>query len=82
MISLVVFMSSCTAPLQTTPGELHISCLNPPDPGPCHTFVTAYYYDYKTDSCRSFQYGGCAGYIPFKSLEACLDTCGITKNPR
>jgi hypothetical protein len=57
------------------PDSLHVSCLSKPDPGPCRAAKPAYYYDYKTDSCRQFNWGGCGGNVPFETLEQCLEMC-------
>ncbi|MBK1631074.1 hypothetical protein CKO31_10040 [Thiohalocapsa halophila] len=54
---------------------LHVSCLEEPDPGPCRAAKPAYYYDYKTDSCKRFLWGGCRGNVPFETLEQCLRRC-------
>lgn len=55
--------------------SLHVSCLAKPDPGPCRAAKPAYYYDYKTDSCQRFIWGGCQGNVPFETLEQCLRLC-------
>ncbi len=55
--------------------SLHVSCLVRPDPGPCRAAKPAYYYDYQTDSCRQFLWGGCEGRVPFETLEQCLRMC-------
>jgi hypothetical protein len=54
---------------------LHVSCLEEPDPGSCRAAKPAYYYDYKTDSCKRFLWGGCRGHVPFETLEDCLRMC-------
>jgi hypothetical protein len=57
------------------PDSLHVSCLAKPDPGPCRAAKPAYYYDYSTDSCKQFLWGGCQGNVPFETLEQCLRMC-------
>ncbi len=60
----------------SVPGDsLHVSCLQQPDPGPCRAAKPAYFYDYRTDSCRRFIWGGCQGKVPFATLEQCLRMC-------
>jgi hypothetical protein len=54
---------------------MHVSCLAKPDPGPCRAAKRAYYYDYKTDSCEPFIWGGCQGSVPFETMEQCLRMC-------
>jgi hypothetical protein len=55
--------------------SLHVSCLVKPEPGPCRAAKQAYFYDYRTDSCRQFLWGGCQGRVPFGTLEQCLRMC-------
>lgn len=55
---------------------MHVDCLTAPDPGPCKGAIASYYYDYQSDSCRRFLYGGCQGRRPFASLDACVKACG------
>jgi hypothetical protein len=54
---------------------LPVHCLDTPDPGPCNARIPAYYYDYPSDSCRMFHYGGCRGHVPFESRPACEEAC-------
>ena len=54
---------------------LHVSCLAKPDPGPCRAAKPAFYYDYPSDSCRQFMWGGCQGTVPFQTLDECLRMC-------
>jgi len=55
--------------------DLPVRCLDAPEPGRCRGNKTGYFYDYRHDRCRSFHYGGCRGLLPFKTLEACQETC-------
>jgi len=54
---------------------LPVHCLDEPDPGPCKARFTRYFYDYRYDRCREFHYGGCRGWVPFETQEACETTC-------
>ncbi|MGA7981533.1 MAG: BPTI/Kunitz domain-containing protein [Chromatiaceae bacterium] len=54
---------------------LPVRCLERPDSGPCTDLVYRYYYDYASDRCRAFAYGGCEGHAPFESREACVSAC-------
>jgi len=63
------------------PAGIHVSCLKRPDPGPCKNGRPGYFYDYRTDRCRSFNYGGCEGRVPFTSIDACVKTCGGQPDP-
>lgn len=51
-------------------------CALRPDPGPCKAIVTKYYYDSKSKTCWPFFWGGCAGTVPFNTLEECRKRCG------
>ena len=46
-----------------------------PDPGPCFAAIPAYYFDADTQSCAQFTWGGCAGVVPFWTLEECESEC-------
>jgi hypothetical protein len=59
------------------PGNaLHVSCLQRPDTGSCRAAKPAYYYDYASDSCRQFLWGGCGVNVPFRSMDDCVNACG------
>lgn len=72
----VLLITGCVAGPGLTPDDLPISCLDKPDPGPCRASEVRYYYDYREDRCKPFRYGGCQGYVPFDSMQACLAYCG------
>ncbi|XP_075723107.1 kunitz-type serine protease inhibitor A-like isoform X2 [Rhipicephalus microplus] len=51
-------------------------CYLPPETGVCRARITKWYFDRRTDSCRSFIYGGCGGNEnKFSSEEECLAEC-------
>jgi len=50
-------------------------CELEPDPGPCEAAISAYYFNQETQSCAEFTYGGCAGVVPFWTLEECESEC-------
>ena len=56
--------------------ELPVGCLVKPDPGPCRAAQKRFYYDYRDNRCKPFNYGGCQGRVPFETLKACQDYCG------
>jgi hypothetical protein len=58
-----------------TANDLPVNCVDKPDPGPCKGQLRRFWYDYRTDSCRMFFYGGCGGHVPFETKEACEETC-------
>jgi hypothetical protein len=55
--------------------DLPVRCVDKPDAGPCGGRVPGFWYDYRTDSCRTFYYGGCGGHVPFRTRDACETLC-------
>ncbi|XP_043662911.1 kunitz-type serine protease inhibitor homolog beta-bungarotoxin B6 chain [Drosophila teissieri] len=52
------------------------------NPGPCDDFVKVWGYDYMTNRCIFFYYGGCGGNPNrFYTKEECLDTCRVHRPP-
>lgn len=48
------------------------------DVGPCEDEVKVYGYDYLTNRCVHFIYGGCGGNPNrFNSKEECMDECHV-----
>ncbi len=47
-------------------------CTLVPDPGPCEAAIPAWYFDQDFGECTQFTWGGCAGTVPFETLEACV----------
>ena len=45
-----------------------------PDAGPCEQQLRRYYYDPEMGKCMEFLWSGCAGSVPFETLEEC-ETC-------
>jgi hypothetical protein len=73
-LALLAAATGCVETTETKPG-LPVYCLDKPDPGPCDQRIPMYYYDYPSDTCRVFQYGGCQGHVPFETRSACEDAC-------
>jgi hypothetical protein len=59
-----------------SPDTLHVSCLEPPNTSVCRAAKPAFYYDYQSDSCKRFNWGGCGANVPFQSMDQCVKTCG------
>ena len=47
-------------------------CTLLPDAGPCEAAIPAWYFDQEFGACTQFTWGGCAGTVPFETLEDCL----------
>jgi hypothetical protein len=60
---------------------MHVDCMIRPDPGPCKNAVPGFYYDYLSDRCISFTYGGCNQAPPFGSMKECIKECGAEASP-
>ena len=50
-------------------------CNMQPEYGICGAASHGYYYNDTTDQCLSYLWGGCNGEVPFKHLDACLESC-------
>ena len=50
-------------------------CYLEPDSGNCFGYIPMYYFNFSTNSCEQFIWGGCAGVVPFQSLSACQEAC-------
>jgi hypothetical protein len=72
--ALLTLLAGCSASRDKNE-FLPVYCLNAPDPGPCNGRIPGYYYDYPSNSCRMFHYGGCRGRVPFESRSACEEAC-------
>ncbi|TRY92245.1 hypothetical protein DNTS_029082 [Danionella cerebrum] len=46
------------------------------EPGPCRGLVPRYFFDFKSQECKQFFYGGCLGNANnFKSMKECQERC-------
>nr|B2KTG1.1 RecName: Full=Kunitz-type serine protease inhibitor bungaruskunin; Flags: Precursor [Bungarus fasciatus]ABY71036.1 bungaruskunin [Bungarus fasciatus] len=51
-------------------------CKLPPEPGPCHEYKHAFYYNPDARECEEFIYGGCKGNKNnFKTRHECHRVC-------
>ena len=66
---LILLVMNCGIGLSQSPCDLE------PDPGPCFAAIPAYYFNQDSQSCAEFIYGGCAGVVPFWTLEECESVC-------
>jgi hypothetical protein len=70
-----LFLCACAGTSQETDKGLPVQCVDRPDPGPCAGQLPRFWYDYRTDSCRMFLYGGCGGRVPFQTRADCARVC-------
>uniref|UniRef100_A0A8C1IVC2 Tissue factor pathway inhibitor n=1 Tax=Cyprinus carpio TaxID=7962 RepID=A0A8C1IVC2_CYPCA len=62
--------------LQECEGFQKIPCHLEEEPGPCRGLVPRYYFDYKSQECKRFFYGGCFGNANnFKTIKECHERC-------
>ena len=54
-------------------------CTLLPDPGDCEAAIPAWYFDGATQTCMQFTWGGCAGVVPFETLEDCESAGCVTE---
>ncbi|KAI2660838.1 Tissue factor pathway inhibitor [Labeo rohita] len=56
-------------------------CLLEDEPGPCRGLVPRYFFDYKSQECKRFFYGGCLGNANnFKTIKQCQEKCLSASN--
>jgi len=72
---LVLLLLGACAGSQDSDNGLPVKCVDKPDAGTCNGRLPRFWYDYQTDSCRMFHYGGCGGHVPFETREACEELC-------
>jgi len=59
-----------------SPKDISDKCYLPKKTGPCKAYFVRYYYNYNTNKCEKFVYGGCQGNENnFESLRECIDEC-------
>ncbi|EDW75682.2 uncharacterized protein Dwil_GK15065, partial [Drosophila willistoni] len=58
-------------------------CMYVADPGPCTDWVKVWGYDYMTNRCIYYHYGGCGGNPNrFYTKEECIEVCRVKKYKR
>ncbi|UYV63954.1 hypothetical protein LAZ67_2006131 [Cordylochernes scorpioides] len=54
-----------------------MECYERLDSGKCDSAFSRFYYDYETNSCKSFTFGGCGGNRNnFCTRQECVEFCG------
>ncbi|CDW61093.1 Kunitz BPTI domain containing protein, partial [Trichuris trichiura] len=70
-IAIILLLSAAEFTLQE-----ENPCKLPADPGPCRGKHSQYYYDWDSQQCAEFTYGGCEGNDNnFDSIEECEAAC-------
>jgi hypothetical protein len=54
------------------------NCSLIPEIGPCYASITKYYFDYTTQKCSPFIWGGCGGVVPFDNYNDCYVSCELS----
>jgi len=76
LLLLACLLSACASGQEPdTSNDLPVRCVDKPDPGSCGGRLKRFWYDYGTNRCRVFYYGGCGGRVPFETFEACERLC-------
>ena len=55
--------------------ELPVACVAKPKPGNCRGAIPKIYYDFRENRCKTFYWGGCGGFIPYQTMDACVKEC-------
>jgi Kunitz/Bovine pancreatic trypsin inhibitor domain len=74
LLILCSFSSGCDKK-DDDPTECEQNCNLEPEVGPCNAAFPRYYYDKTEKKCKQFTWGGCAGVVPFETMEEC-ESCG------
>jgi len=78
LLSATALLSSATCNRteeDPEPAAQPAACALVPDAGMCNAAFVRYYFDPRDKQCKPFTWGGCAGVVPFKTLQECQD-CG------
>ena len=67
LLTIMFFMSCKSDDLVIGPD----ACALEPEVGPCEALIPKFYFDTVSCSCKSFDWGGCDGVVPFDTMEAC-----------
>ncbi len=71
---ILIFVAACTSTKRVTNLQPP-ACSQEPDPGHCSAEISRYYFDSSEGACQEFAWGGCGGFIPFETKQACEKTC-------
>ena len=69
------FVSGCCREEDEPVPACDANCALEPQIGFCNAAIPKYYFDPVEKKCKQFIWGGCAGVVPFQTLEEC-ESCG------
>lgn len=75
VLMILVFLAGCSSQVERVVNLLPPACSQEPDPGYCSAEISKYYFDLSEGACREFAWGGCGGFIPFETEQACQQVC-------
>jgi hypothetical protein len=70
-----VLLAGCSPQAKRVVNLLPPACSQEPDPGYCSAEIPKYYFDRSEGACQEFAWGGCGGFIPFETEQACQQVC-------
>ncbi len=73
ILALAIFFAigCCDDDVIIDPESSCPNCELEPMVGPCNAAIPRYYFDQEENMCKQFIWGGCAGVVPFETLEEC-----------
>jgi hypothetical protein len=74
LLTLCIYASCCDKE-EVSSTKCEKNCALEPEVGPCNAAIPKYYFDKTEKKCKQFIWGGCAGVVPFETLEEC-ESCG------
>lgn len=75
LLTTLFLLSACCREAEEPTSECQTNCASEPNVGPCNAAFPRFYFDPVEKRCKEFTWGGCAGVVPFETLEAC-EACG------
>jgi len=76
-IMMILLVGTLLSACQSANSSLPPACTLKPESGKCRAAHTRYWFDADSGSCRACIGGGCAGVVPFETLEQCQQTCPV-----
>lgn len=77
LLALTVIVGAKELSAYSDKGVDNDACFMIPDTGSCTDGQEKYYFDFNSNECKAFMWGGCEGKVPFEDLETCQRLCVI-----